>query len=211
MVKKITKGLNRSLGKAAGLALERQLGNRSEKVFRQIEPYIEEGSKVLDLGCGDGRIGYMLHIDKGCEVQLMDVKNYNKTPLPLSIYNGTSVPGQDNSFDHVLLITVLHHAENPVYLARDALRLAAKSVIVIESVYLDGIPLHKKANALMDWFSSRILNDPEVPVPFNFLTPTAWVAIFEKQMNGNVTVMEHLGIDQPLVPEYHTLYVVEKK
>jgi len=209
-VKKVTAGLNRTVGKVAGLALERGLGDRSEKIYRQIEPYIEEENDVLDLGCGDGKIGYILHLEKGCNVELMDVKDYNQTPLPLKIYNGTSIPGKDNSYDHVLLLTVLHHADNPMVLMKQALRLAEKSVIVIESVYFDRIPLHRKINAAIDLFSSRMLVDPEINVPFNFLTPTAWVAVFE-EAGGKVVGMEKLGIDQPLVPEYHVLYEVEKQ
>jgi len=38
---------------------------------------------------------------------------------------------------------------------------------------------------------------------------TAWVLLFER-LGGKVAHMEHLGIDHPIVPEWHTLYVVEK-
>lgn len=207
-MKKTAFVLNRTVGRAAGAALERGLGKRSERIFRQIEPYIDDKSRILDLGCGDGKVGYILHLEKGCDVELMDTGNYNKTPLPLEIYNGMAVPRPDNSFYHVLLITELHHSDNPVSLMNEALRVAEESVIVIESVYSRKIPLHREVNAVIDWFSSRVLNDPEVNVPFNFLTAEAWVALFEK-LGGKVVGIEHLGFDQPLVPEYHVLYEVK--
>ena len=206
----VAKGMNRTIGKFAGLALEKGLDKRSERIFSQIEPYIKERSTVLDVGCGDGKVGYILKLEKGCDVELMDTANYNRTPLPLKIYNGISIPHQNNSFHHVLLITELHHSDNPVNLMNEALRIAEKSVIVIESVYFEKIPMHKKMNSFVDWFSSRVLNDPEVNVPFNFLTPEAWVAVFQK-LGGKVTGMEKLGFDQLLVPEYHILYEVEPK
>lgn len=209
-MEKTAVAFHKTIGRVAGLALERGLGKRSERIFRQIEPYIEERSRVLDLGCGDGKVGYILKLEKGSEVQLMDTKNHNKTPLVLEIYNGSSIPRPNDSFDHVLLITELHHSDNPILLMNEALRVAEKSVIVIESVYFEKIPLHRKVNAVIDWFSSRVLNDPEVNVPFNFLTPEAWVAVFQN-LGGKVTGMEHLGIDQPLVPEYHVLYEVTPK
>lgn len=208
--KTITRGLHKSVGWIAGIALERVLGERSEKVYEQIEPYIGKNSTVLDIGCGDGKIGYIISLEKNSEVELLDVKDYNKTPLPLEIYDGTVIPRQSNSFDHVLLLTVLHHTDDPVTVMKQALRVAKKNVIVIESVYFEKIPFHKGVNKTLDWFYSRVLNDPEINVPFNFLTPTAWVAIFEK-LGGNVTRIEYLGLDQPLVPEYHALYVVEKQ
>jgi len=200
--------LNRTFGKVAGFALEKGLGKRSEKIFRQIEPYVEDNSSVLDLGCGDGKVGYLLNLDKKCEVQLMDTVNCNKTPLPFEIYDGNSVRKSGNSFDHVILITSLHHSDDPVLLMEEALRVAEKSVIVIESVYFEKVPMHRKMNSFVDWFSGRVLNDPEVNVPFNFLTPEAWVVVFQN-LGGKVVGMERLGFDQPLVPEYHVLYEVE--
>jgi hypothetical protein len=108
---------------------------------------------------------------------------------------------------HVLLLTVLHHSDDPIQVMSEALRLANQSVIIIESVYFN--ELHKQVNKFFDWFYNRVLNNPQINVPFNFLTPNAWPILFE-QLGGKVTHMKHLGIDEPLVPEWHTLYVVNK-
>jgi SAM-dependent methyltransferase len=199
--------LNASLGTVAGRAVSYGLRNRSAKIFLQIEPFIERGSAVLDLGCGDGQVGALVAERKGAHVVLVDVKDYNTTPLAFVPYDGRELYCSDNNFDHVLLLTVLHHSDDPVQVMKEALRVADKSVIVIESVYFNAV--HRQINKFFDWFYNRVLNNPEINVPFNFLTPTAWPILFE-QLGGKVTHMKHLGIDEPIVPEWHTLYVVRK-
>jgi SAM-dependent methyltransferase len=199
--------LNRSMGSLASRAVSYGLRNRSAKLFIQVEPFITRRSSVLDLGCGDGRVGALIAERKESNVVLTDIVDYNKTNLPFIPYDGRNLDAQSRSFDHVLLLTVLHHSDDPVQVMREALRVADKSVIVIESVYFN--ILHRQLNKLFDWFYNRALNNPEINVPFNFLTPNAWPVLFE-ELGGRVTHMKHLGIDEPIVPEWHTLYVVRK-
>ncbi|MBU0532514.1 class I SAM-dependent methyltransferase [Candidatus Micrarchaeota archaeon] len=200
--------MHRTVGKAVGRALVRALVHRSDKIYGQIEPFIGEGTNVLDLGCGDGKVGELVHINKNSNVILADIDNFLKVQLPFHRYDGRTLPFADNFFDHVLLLTVLHHSDDPERVFEEALRVTNKSVIVIESVYFNN--LHRGVNKFLDWFYNRVLNSPEVTVPFNFLSPDAWVMLFEMYV-GRVIHMEHLGLDQPLVPEWHTLYVIEKK
>jgi len=204
----LAKALNYSVGNVAGRAVSFGLRNHSSHVFGYVKRFVEDGSIVLDLGCGDGKVGQLLCERKNCMVTLMDIMDYNKTSIPLVPYNGRDIHYPDNFFDHVLLLTVLHHSDDPVRVMGEALRVADQSVIIIESVYFN--ELHRQINKLFDWFYNRVLNNPRINVPFNFLTPEAWVALFEK-LGGKVAHMEHLGIDEPLVPEWHTLYVVEKQ
>ena len=201
------RALNTSVGKYAGRLVSHGLRNRSNRIFGYIAPFIGTGDSVLDLGCGDGKVGELVAVNRKSDVVLMDVVDYNKTSLPLVLYGGTRIDCPDRSFDHVLLLTVLHHSDDPVAVMEEALRVAGKSVIIIESVYFNGP--HKQLNKFFDWFYNRVLNNPEINVPFNFLTPTAWIKLFER-MGGKVMHMEHLGIDEPTVPEWHTLYVVDK-
>jgi SAM-dependent methyltransferase len=201
------RALNTTVGKYAGRLVSHGLRNRSERIFSYIQPFIGEGDSVLDLGCGDGKVGELVALRKKSDVVLMDVVDYNKTGLPLVLYDGRKVDCPDRSFDHVLLLTVLHHSDDPIAVMEEALRVADKSVIIIESVYFNGP--HKQVNKFFDWFYNRVLNNPKINVPFNFLTPTAWIKLFEK-LGGKVMQMEHLGIDEPTVPEWHTLYVVDK-
>jgi hypothetical protein len=46
-------------------------------------------------------------------------------------------------------------------------------------------------------------------VPFNFNTPQGWNALAAK-LGLRLAAERSLGVDQPTVPEYHTLHVFEK-
>jgi len=199
--------LNKGIGRTAGRLVSFGLRNRSKKIFEQTSPFVGRERMLLDLGCGDGKVGELFAQNHGCRVTLMDVMNYNKTNLPFHKYNGRETRFIDDQFEHVLLVTVLHHSDDPIAVMSEALRVASKSVVVIESVYFNEV--HRAFNSFFDWFYNRVLNDPNVNVPLNFLPPKAWVSLFG-ELGGRTTHMEHFGIDMPVVPEWHTLYVVEK-
>lgn len=54
---------------------------RSQLIFEQIQSYVQ-GPRVLDLGCGDGRVGQML-AGIGFNVELMDIIDYRDPDVRL--------------------------------------------------------------------------------------------------------------------------------
>lgn len=129
---------------------------------------------------------------------------------------------------------MLHHSDDPVHTLKEAHRVtkAGGRVIVIESVFgPDARVLDKSqrldakeylglnaseqrlANVFFDHFYNRVIHYSENPqekvnVPYHFNTPAAWKQLFEKNGFRQIHV-QHLGVDQPAVPEYHTLHVLE--
>jgi quercetin dioxygenase-like cupin family protein/2-polyprenyl-3-methyl-5-hydroxy-6-metoxy-1,4-benzoquinol methylase len=189
------------LGKVVG----KGLASRSQKIFDVVAPHIA-GDSVLDLGCGDGKVGEKIARRLGKGVTLCDVVDYNKTSLPLVVYDGSKLPFQEKQFDCTLISAVLHHSDDPLKVLDEAFRVTAKRMVVIESTYFN--EAHRMANAFLDWAYNRILNDPEINVPWNFLRPAGWVHELEKR-GGRIVHMEHLGLDVPIVPEWHVMYVVD--
>ncbi len=207
---------------------------RSEKVKKYLS-----GESVLDLGCGSGKIGAMVSRD-GYKVTLADVyRNPSIDALGLPFYqiqDGQTLPFSDNSFDNILLLSMLHHTQNPEHTLDECKRVLKKDgrLNLIETVY--GIPSEKesgsygtddsffkslskeqqrKVSIFFDYFGNHVLDgyttDPNkyIPVPFNLTTPDNLEQIFDKK-GFKLISKENLGI-YPFSYNYHIHFVYSKK
>ncbi|HLC19570.1 MAG TPA: methyltransferase domain-containing protein [Candidatus Nanoarchaeia archaeon] len=219
--------------------VQKARAGRAQTVYSQIAPHVQ--GTVLDIGCGDGQIGKRL-ADAGHEVVLADVyknPNIDSTGLEFILFEqGEPVP-DTRQYDTTLLLTVMHHSNDPIETLRDAKERTKRGgrIVIIESVY--GIGSHiqepsygepadsiskefkaltaeqqRCATLFFDHFSNRVVQYSDEPskkinVPYNFRKPLEWKEIFES-MGLHQTYFVHLGMDQPVVPEYHTLHVLAK-
>lgn len=205
------------------------LQGRSQTIYDQIKSYIV-GQRVLDLGCGDGKVGDLL-AENGLEVTLADIyqhEHVQKTGLSFRLLQANDRLDrliEEEQYDTTLLLTVLHHSDNPSQTLDNAIQSTRRQgrIIVIESVYgiedqtdFGRLTLEQQfaVNVFFDHFYNRIIHYNDVPgkkvnVPFNFNTPDQWRRIFESRSLQQVE-MQCLGFDQPLVPEYHTLHILDK-
>jgi len=94
-----------------------------------LSEFIPKGSKVLDIGCGDGaRIGELR--DKGFDALGCEI---NKTWVGGFVDYGSAecLPYDDNSFDVVLSIDVLEHLENPIIALKEMFRVCKNRAFII--------------------------------------------------------------------------------
>jgi ubiquinone/menaquinone biosynthesis C-methylase UbiE len=113
---------------------KRVYGHRARWTARQLARFIKPTDKVLDVGAGDCRLDALLLRKIGCEMVPVDVEDFNETDLPMTMFDGKKLPFEDDSFDVVLLIFVLHHAEDAKAVLDEARRVSRKSVVVFEDV-----------------------------------------------------------------------------
>ena len=221
------------------LKIERMLTNRAETIYNQVKPFLIEGS-VLDFGCGDGKVGEIIsRRPEHHRIALTDIYEHSyvkETGLEFRLFkDGDECPFKDNEFDNTLAITVFHHCKDPLAAVKNVCRMTRMDgrALVIESVFgvkwqslssnnIKGIEDYmsltkeqqRKVNMFFDHFYNRILHynedvEKKVNVPFNFNTPEGWKSVFEE--NGfEQEQLIGLGVDQPMVPEYHTLHVLRK-
>ena len=199
--------------------LRSHLEERARVIVGQVSRW-HPGGRLLDFGCGDGLIGQALA--GSCDVTLFDIVDYRDRGIDLPFLQGREGDPLTvtEGFDTVLLLTVLHHSNDPLSVLREVRRLCTGRVIVIESVF--GVssrtgwnePTHGYLalsereqcdfNTFFDWFYNRVLHQ-DVPVPLNFQRPYDWITVF-RGAGFEVLGFEHLGVDQVLVPEFHVLY-----
>ncbi len=103
-----------------------------EIIYNLIEP----GSRVLDLGCGDGELIYLLSKNKDAKVQGIEVDEgaiYKCVEKGLSVFHidiDTGLRGYpDKSFDYVILNKTMQEARRAEFVIQEALRVGTKVVI----------------------------------------------------------------------------------
>jgi len=133
----------------------------------------KEPQKILDVGCGDGHIAKTLaeQLGDGCEISGIDVMVRDTAAIPVTQYDGRTIPFGDDSFDTVLLVDVLHHTDDAGSLLAEAARVARGSVIVKDHVCESR--LDKWLLSFMDWVGNR---PHGVVLEYNYLSAAAWDA-----------------------------------
>lgn len=137
---------------------------------------IPEASRVLDVGAGDGRLARrLLEARPDLTLAGVDVKVRRECAIPVEEYDGTSLPWPDGAFDDVMLIDVLHHAEDPETMMREAVRVARRG-LVIKDHLRQGV-LAGTTLAFMD----RVGNLRHgVAMTYDYWTPERWRATFDR-------------------------------
>jgi len=110
------------------------MGLRADLAF--IAHWVAPGSRVLDLGCGDGAMMEYLQVDKGCigyGVEIDDAK------IPRCVQRVVSVIQQDlkgglamfadDAFDTVLCLSALQMMKNVEGVLRDIARVGREAIV----------------------------------------------------------------------------------
>jgi SAM-dependent methyltransferase len=133
-------------------------------------------ASVLDVGCGDGEIAHLLG-ERRPDLQVfgVDVLVRPESRVPVTRFDGRTLPCDDGSFDVVSFVDVLHHCERPVELLAEACRVARRA-IVIKDHALRGFAAGHTLR-FMDGVGNRRYG---VALPFNYWHNDEWARAFAK-------------------------------
>lgn len=151
--------------------------NRRVRVLsRHLARALPHGARVLDVGAGDGLMSAMIMEQRpDVTIEGIDIQVRDKTHIPVSTFDGISIPFADNAFDVVMFVDVLHHTNDPEVLLRDATRVARDAVILKDHTrngLLAGTTLR---------FMDRVGNlRHDVPLPYNYWPRSRWEKTFER-------------------------------
>lgn len=100
--------------------------------------HIDRGSRVIDLGCGDGRLLHRLKEEMDCNVVGIDFEQKNVNSV---IQRGLPVVAADlnqglsdipsDTFDFAVLSQTLQQVQNPRQLLMEMLRVANRGLVVV--------------------------------------------------------------------------------
>ena len=120
-----------------------------KKEFKIISQLIENNTRVLDVGCGDGTLMKHLKDNKNIDTRGLEIsKNNVQTCISkgLSVIEGNAEKDlkqfPDLSFDYVILSQTLQAFYNPEKVINDLLRVANKAIVTIPNFGFWKVRLH---------------------------------------------------------------------
>ena len=157
------------LAAVGGLHRRAVCSRRVRVLAEQLARLLPPGPRLLDVGCGDGSIAMAL-ADRRPDLAIggFDVFARPNAAIPVTCFDGTRLPVADGAADAVLLVDVLHHAEDAVSLLRECARAAP---VVIVKDHLADSRFQEQVLRFMDWFG----NAPHgVVLPYRYFSTEAW-------------------------------------
>jgi methionine biosynthesis protein MetW len=108
----------------------------ADQTMQTLAELVPTGSRVLDLGCGDGRFLAYLQTHRGCTGYGVEIDD---TKIPACIARGVDVLQlnldeglqmfEDNSFDVVLQLDTLQHLRNAEVMLRETARVGRIGIV----------------------------------------------------------------------------------
>jgi SAM-dependent methyltransferase len=125
----------------------------------------------------------------GLEATGVEIRARPSTAIPVQEFDGRTLPFADRSHDIVMLVDVLHHAEEPTALIREAGRVAGTAVIIKD--HLTGAWLSHERLRLMDWVGNI---GHGVPLRYAYWSPRQWGDAFRNAGLREEERRERLGL-----------------
>lgn len=196
-------------------AIGPKLAGRGQIIFGQIAPYLRDmrDKDILDFGAGSGVVTSEVRSKVSNRTVGIDVRPYGDGIIQ---YDGRHAPFDDCSFDCIIVTNVFHHEKNNQQCLDEVGRLLRPGgkLIVIETVPTGNTEQEAHPDLgrtfLIDFTYNRLFNNADIPVPGTFETADGWKRRFVESGFDEPEIVEHLGFDQEIVPDWHVLYVMRK-
>lgn len=141
--------------------------------LKSLENFYRPKEHILDIGSGNCALSKLL-IESGHHLTALDISNKSAyADFKPMIYDGKSLPFEDNAFDLVQLITVLHHVQDPEALVLEAKRVG-KRLLIQEETYTSTFQKY------ITWIADSVNNWEFRGHPHTNKTDKEWEALFQQ-------------------------------
>jgi SAM-dependent methyltransferase len=150
--------------------------NDTQNTLSLIEPVLRSGDVVLDVGCGSAYVAWELGRRQQIDMRTIDIVDCRRKPTPhFALFDGVSLPFEDQSCDVVILSFVLHHVPNETKpkLMQEVLRVTRRHVVVLEDTPRNFVDRYFNRRHGRQ-FQKSINSD----LPFGFFNQREWEAWF---------------------------------
>lgn len=150
---------------------------RIQVLSNEVASMMTDVKTVLDIGCGDGSMSKLVEQKKGNKVKFkgIDVMARPICEVDFKLFDGHTIPFDDNSFDACSLIDVLHHLRHIKELVTEAKRVASKYIIIKDHLYNSSLDF--SILKFMDWIGNK---PHEVEVIYNYKNEEFWKKLFDE-------------------------------
>jgi SAM-dependent methyltransferase len=168
-----------------------------------LSKFVSPGESVIDIGCAEGTIPYLMSQKKNFTVYGADVYFKSKPLIPSTRYDGYTLPFKDKQFNSTMAVDVLHHCENIKGILQEMIRVSHR-IIIKDHYYKNGWD-----HFLLKLFDISANKPYGVNTIFNFKKWEEWEQIF-KELNLDYSYVDKQMDRIKLGPIMHFCVILEE-
>lgn len=188
---------------------------RARSLHARLAAHLTGVSSMADIGSGTGHNAQVIREANGITVEEFDVADLHWAGPGPQLFDGITLPLADGTCDASLLLYVLHYADDPEALLREAGRVARTRVLLLQST--SERSLSRTLVTIREWITGRLAFQLAriagmIRPQFCPLAPRRYFA--RPELEGLITqaglriVSRHSSIPGSLLPS-RDLYVLE--
>lgn len=140
--------------------------------LKNVLPHLDKKDKIIDIGCGNCMVIKTLQ-ENGYTCTALDVADLSIVEnIKVVVYDGAKMPFENQDFDAALLLTVLHHSDNPELVLKETARIA-KKIVIIEDIYSN------KIQQYLTYFMDTLVNLGHSNMTYQNKSDAEWKQVFE--------------------------------